>query len=395
MNESLDTFPACVFSFDDNGTILEANRVFEEMLGGSPGKLKGRRIGDVLAPAARIYYQTHFYPSLKLQGKLDEIYLKFMTLDRAIQLPVLVNVVRRKESDGTFRNLCVAMRMTQRDRFEDEVLRAKREAEIANEAKAKFISMMSNDLLTPLQSIFGYASFIRDDPEQRLTDAQRDDLEAIETACASVGQVLFEILQFAQLDVGATQFEFSNVPLGQAVERAEELLKPQILEAGLAYRRGSIPAGTTVWADEPRLQQILLNLVVNALKFTPSGGRIQISCRLKGEFVELNVADNGRGIPESDQKLIFEPFVQLAREHHQAQTGGVGLGLAISRTLARAMGGNLSVKSELGKGATFTVTLPQAKTAPDSNSVTKFEHSALKKKKSGKSNRRLALARRR
>lgn len=378
MNETLENVPAAVFSFDDNGTILEANRVFEEMLGCDPGALKGSRLNDILAPAERIYYQTHFFPALKLQGKLDEIYLKVLTMDRARELPVLMNV-RREEIGDVFKNRCVAMRLTLRERHQDEILRAKREAEVASDAKAKFISMMSHELRTPLQSIFGYAALIRSDPKGSLTNTQRADLEAIETACASVGQMLDDIIQFARLDLGATQLGFNSVPVREAVDRAEALVRPRILEAGLAYRRESIPEDVSVWADDFRLQQILLNLLVNAIKFTPRGGQINISCRQNGDLVEIDVVDSGCGIRESDYELIFEPFVQLDREQQHGHSRGVGLGLAISRDLARAMGGNLSVTSKLGKGSTFTITVCAAKTALESNSGTKLADPTPKK----------------
>lgn len=379
MNEELDSIPAAVFSFDDSGTILEANRVFEEMLGCAPGALKGGRLNHILAPAERIYYQTHLFPALKMQGKLDEIYLKFVMMDRAGELPALVNV-RREEISGAFTNRCVAMRLTLREGHQDEILRTKRAAEVANDSKAKFISMMSHELRTPLQSIFGYASLIRSDPKGSLTETQRTDLEAIETACASVGQMLDDIIQFARLDLGATQLEFTSVPVREAVERAEALLRPRLSEAGLTYRRGSIPRDALIWADDFRLQQILLNLLVNAIKFTPRGGQINISCRRNRDLVEINVVDSGPGIRESDHELIFKPFVQLDREQQQGQSRGVGLGLAISRDLARAMGGNLSVTSKLGKGSTFTIALPVAKMVTESNSGTKLADPKPKQK---------------
>src|SRR5689334_4944088 len=379
MDERFENIPAAIFSFDDSGIIFEANRVFEEMLGSSPGALKGSRLNDILAAAERIYYQTHFFPALKLQGKLDEIYLKFLAMDRASEVPVLLNV-RRQETGNVFQNRCVAMRLTLRQRHQDEILRAKREAEVANDAKAKFISMMSHELRTPLQSIFGYASLIKSDPKASLTETQRADLDAIETACASVARMLDDIIQFARLDLGATQLAFNRVPVREAVDRAEALLRPRILEAGLAYRRGSIPGALSVWADDYRLQQILLNLLVNSIKFTPRGGRIGISCRPNRGLVEIDVVDTGRGIREADCELIFEPFVQLDREQQYGQSRGVGLGLAISRDLARAMGGDLSVTSELGKGSTFTITLPAGKRVPNSNSETKLRNPKPEKK---------------
>jgi signal transduction histidine kinase len=116
----------------------------------------------------------------------------------------------------------------------------------------------------------------------------------------------------------------------------------------------------SVRADRDRLQQILMNLLSNASKFTPSGGRVSVSCRQNGDRVLIAVADTGRGIPADHLSQIFEPFVQVHREIDAAKHKGLGLGLALSRDLAKAMGGDIYVESTLGDGSTFTVSVPAA-----------------------------------
>ena len=131
-------------------------------------------------------------------------------------------------------------------------------------------------------------------------------------------------------------------------------------QVGVTYARGEMPDDLAVCADGNRLQQILLNLLTNAAKFTRRGGSIAVDAARSGDNIHIHVRDTGRGIPADELTRIFEPFVQVEKEADQANQGGVGLGLAISRDLARAMGGDLGATSEPGQGSVFTVTLPAA-----------------------------------
>jgi signal transduction histidine kinase len=359
MDEILHRLPASYFRFDDNGVILEANRTLEKLLDHPAGAFNGRRIDEIMAPGGRIYYQTHLFPSLKLQGELREIYLKLLSANGSI-VPVLANISRQPREDGRFENQCVAMRMSERDRYETEILRAKRAAEAADDAKAKFVSLMSHELRTPLQSILGYADLLSSDPNGSLRDEQLADIAAIKSAGSSLANLLDDILNFAQLGSTGANLKLSRVSVLEAIHRAETLVRLRIQESGLSYCCAPIPEELSVRADDYRLQQILLNLLVNALKFTKPGGRISIGCRAADGLVSIDVTDSGVGIPEENLTKIFEPFVQLDRSLHKGASDGVGLGLPISRNLARAMSGDVTVSSEKDKGSTFTITLPIA-----------------------------------
>jgi PAS domain S-box-containing protein len=357
MDEVLQHIPAGLLLFDDDGIILQANRTLEKLLEHPVGALNGRRIDEIMAPGGRIYYQTHVFPLLKLQGDLQEIYLKLRTANGSV-VPVLANITRSKCEGGRFENQCVAMRMMERDRYEDEILRAKRAAESANDAKAKFVSLMSHELRTPLQSILGYADLLARGDDGSLTAEQREDIDAIKSAGSSLAKLLDDILNFAQLGPTGANLKLSRVSVLEAVHRAETLVRLRIQGSGLSYECGDIAEELAVRADDYRLQQILLNLLVNALKFTRPGGRISVACRGQGHSVAIDISDTGAGIANADLAKIFEPFVQLDRTLQAGDSRGVGLGLAISRDLARAMGGDVTVVSELGKGSTFTITLP-------------------------------------
>jgi signal transduction histidine kinase len=361
MDEVLNDLPCGFICFDDDGMILATNRTLDQMLEYDDGSLRGRRIDDILAAGGKIYYQTHFFPSLKLQGRMQEIYLKMRTRSGRT-LPVLSNAVRHTSTTAAARTECVFMRMTQREQYEDEILRAKQAAEMANDARAKFVSMMSHELRTPLQSILGYAELLESETSGKLTQTQTEDVRSIKSAAEGLARLLTDILNFARVESGQTSFQLTRVRVRDAVSRAEALLRLRIEAAGLSYIQPDIPAEASVQADDYRLQQILLNVLTNALKFTSPGGEISVWCRRRDGFVLINVSDTGCGIAEQDMDKIFAPFVQLKRVSLDERSPGVGLGLAISRDLARAMRGDLTVTSQPGKGSTFTIQLPAAET---------------------------------
>jgi signal transduction histidine kinase len=149
------------------------------------------------------------------------------------------------------------------------------------------------------------------------------------------------------------------VPVDETLRDTESMIAPQILKKGLHYSYKGVDKSASVLADPEKMQQIILNLLSNAVKFTESGGTITLSAEAAGKCIEIRVADTGPGIPAEKLDRIFDAFVQVDRRLNQP-VQGVGLGLAISQDLAKAMGGGVSVESEVGKGSMFTLSLPRA-----------------------------------
>jgi signal transduction histidine kinase len=162
----------------------------------------------------------------------------------------------------------------------------------------------------------------------------------------------------ARLEAGRVTFHSRDVLLAELFESIRALTEPQTRAKGLAYQVSSCDPSLSVWADSEKTKQILINLVSNAIKFTEPGGRISIGCHADDDDVTILVRDTGPGIPPERLADIFEPFVQVNPSFSRAH-GGVGLGLAISRDLARAMRGELTVESAVGKGSTFALRLPR------------------------------------
>lgn len=326
------------------------NATLAELLGYARVELAGWHVQKLLPPGGRIFYQTHVFPILKMHGLVEEIYIALRTKDGR-DVPMLMNGVRR-ERDGVQVSDCVFVRMIQRHQYEDQLLEARRLAEEAGAARARFLSMMSHDLRTPLTSITGHASLIAAGMHGPLTEEQSEGLERIREAGRELMRMINDILDFAKVESGRVEVQVSVVVVAHAVARAESLVHVRLAEKGLLFESAGCD-GAEVLADPDRLQQVLLNLLTNAIKFTPAGGRISVTCERDGDRVLLHVRDTGEGIAPDQQHRVFEPFVQL----DATRAEGVGLGLAISRELTRAMGGELSVESTPGIGSVFTIAL--------------------------------------
>jgi signal transduction histidine kinase len=175
-----------------------------------------------------------------------------------------------------------------------------------------------------------------------------------------------DLLNYTRVEAGRLEYDIVAIDVRRLLDDLHAMIEPQAVAKGLVFDRGSCPPDTFALGDVARAQQIVLNLLSNAVKFTPPGGRISVACAVSDGQVGISVLDTGPGIPEDKQQAIFEPFVQLGRSLTSSHEG-VGLGLAISRELARAMDGDLKVHSREGDGSTFTLILPRVTgSAPDS-----------------------------
>ncbi len=239
-----------------------------------------------------------------------------------------------------------------------EVRAALKQAEEANRAKSDFLATMSHELRTPLNAISGYAELLAMGIRGPINEAQKADLDRINRSQAHLLGIINDILKFAKLESGQMEFRVEEFSIDAALSVAEELIRPQLDAKSIRYRYAAGSGTVTVRADRERLQQIVLNVLANAVKFTPEGGTITVTWEEKGEHVLIHVADTGIGIAADQMVRIFDPFVQVDASTTR-QSEGVGLGLAISRDLARQMGGDVTVTSLAGEGSTFTLSLPR------------------------------------
>lgn len=232
------------------------------------------------------------------------------------------------------------------------------EVEALSRAKSQFLASMSHELRTPLNAIGGYAELIEMGLGGSVTDQQREYLTRIRGSQQHLLRIINDLLNYSRIEAGKLTYEREPVSLSSVIETVVGLIEPQTASRGITL---SAPPCADVVAigDRLKIEQIVLNLLSNAVKFTPRGGQVTITCQADAEQASLTVADTGPGISTDHLEDIFEPFVQLGRSLSSGHEGA-GLGLAISRDLARAMGGDVTVQSRAGKGATFTLSLPKA-----------------------------------
>ncbi|MDQ6827779.1 MAG: PAS domain-containing sensor histidine kinase, partial [Gemmatimonadota bacterium] len=236
-------------------------------------------------------------------------------------------------------------------------MRLRREAEAANRAKTEIVAVMSHELRTPLNAVDGYAELMELGIRGPLTEELRHDLARIRKSQRHLLGLINGVLNFARVEAGAVHYELDDIVVDEILAGCEALIAPQVRAKRLIFRYIECDPSLVVRADAEKLQQIVLNLLTNAVKFTEPRGTLELRASRVGSEVRISVADTGRGISADQLARVFEPFVQVDA-HFTRTHDGVGLGLAISRDLSRGMGGDLTVVSTLDKGSIFTLTLP-------------------------------------
>jgi signal transduction histidine kinase len=240
----------------------------------------------------------------------------------------------------------------------EELRKATAIAQAADHAKSEFLAMMSHELRTPLNAIIGFSEVIH---TELFGPVGRGDYKAYAGDIMRSGHhllaIINDVLDFAKADAGRMDLADEEVHLAKLIQSAARLLRQQADGAGLHLLLDLDDAPLLIRADSRRLRQVLINLIGNAIKFTPPGGRIDISARLVERETRIEVRDTGVGIPEQDLPQVLEPFRQGDRSHGRRH-GGTGLGLPICDRLIRLHGGSLTLQSKPGRGTSVTIRLP-------------------------------------
>jgi signal transduction histidine kinase len=236
----------------------------------------------------------------------------------------------------------------------------RRAAETANRTKTQFLGMMSHELRTPLNAIGGFTELLEMGIHGPVTEQQRTALGRIKANQRQLLTLITEILNFVRIESGRMEYHFGRVSLMRALTDVSVMLRGAADEKRVTLAIGDAGTEVTAFADSDRVRQILVNLVMNAVKYTPAGGTITLSCATLDDTVLARVVDTGPGIEPKQLATIFEPFVQLAASLSD-QRSGLGLGLPVSRDLARAMKGDVTAESTMGVGSSFTLSLPRAR----------------------------------
>lgn len=241
----------------------------------------------------------------------------------------------------------------------EEAVAAVARAAIADRAKTDFLATMSHELRTPLNAIAGYAELLELGMRGPVTGQQREAIGRIRRSQQHLLGIVNDILTFAKTETGRIPMQLENTRVVSALESVHFLVEPMLAANEIQFSVDACDSELSVVADRERLQQILVNLLSNAAKFSSRGAPVVVNCEVREHLVALKVEDRGFGISADKQEAVFEPFVQLSTGLTRTADGS-GLGLAISRELARMMGGDVTVESVEGRGSTFTLTLPMS-----------------------------------
>ena len=267
---------------------------------------------------------------------------------------------RRASAEAALRQLNTQLeaRVIERTRelvaTNDELKRARQEADRANLAKSEFLSRMSHDLRTPLNAIMGFAQLLDLDG---LAPDQADSVHHVLRGGEHLLSLITEVLDISRIESGHLTLSLEPVAVAEALEHALDLIRPMAGKRRITLRADA-PRGLYVLADRQRLNQILLNLLSNAVKYNREGGTAAMRASGDSDTVRISVADTGAGIPLEKLALMFTPFERLGAE--QTSIEGTGLGLALAKRLAAEMKGSLTVESKVDEGTVFHVTLPRA-----------------------------------
>jgi PAS domain S-box-containing protein len=350
-----------IFMLDPAGYIASWNQGAKRIKGYEPDEIIGRHFSVFYTDDANaIGHPQHELDIATKEGRFEEEGWRVRKDGSLFWANVLITAVR--DDSGELIGFAKVTRdLTERRNAEQRALADARrlaEAESANAAKAEFLTAMSHELRTPLNAIGGYTELLILGLGGPITAEQTDYLERIRRSQQHLMGIISDLLNFSRIEAGHLTYDISQLSLIQVIDGVVPLVEAQAIAKGVKVIIDPPEGDCVALGDRSKVDQILLNLLTNAVKFNNNGGTITTRCSVDETTASISVTDTGIGIPTDKLEAIFEPFVQLGRSLSSAHEG-TGLGLAISRDLARAMSGNLSVVSTPRAGSTFTLILPR------------------------------------
>jgi PAS domain S-box-containing protein len=357
----IDALGDLVVHRDRDGRIVYVNRVFADLVGMDARMLAGRTLSE-LGVEVGIVPDAAFADGECLSST-----------DVAIRAPGgprwfswIELSVRDKESNSVSHR-AIARDITARKRAENALIHARERAEHASQAKSRFLAAVSHEIRTPMNGIMGMAKLLAD---TELSPEQRTYVGAVSTSASALLALIEDLLDYSKIEAGRFEPEPQPMSPREIADNVVELLASRAYAKGIGLGCHVAPdVPQMITADPGRLRQVLLNLIGNAIKFTDTGGVLMTVTCATGErsnMLRFSIIDTGEGLRETDLERIFEEFEQADGTSTRTH-GGAGLGLAISRRIVQSMGGEIGVKSDLGKGSEFSFTIPAAEAVQGDN----------------------------
>jgi PAS domain S-box-containing protein len=347
-----------IFTLDPGGHIESWNTGAERIKGYSADEVIGRHFSMFYPPETKDTLPARELAVARAEGRVEDEGWRVRS-DGSL---FWANVVITALFDGgeLIGYAKVTRDLTERKHAEEQArddARRLAEAEAANRAKSEFLTALSHELRTPLNAIAGYVDLLVMGVRGPVTEQQLHDLQRIRHSQQHLLGLINDLLYYSRIESGSIHYDIRDVAVADVIDDVVSLIAPQATALGIELETRPPPSAVSVRADASKLEQILLNLLSNALKHSPPESCIALGWTQADGRASIRVSDSGAGIPMDKLEAIFEPFVQVGRSLTSSHEGA-GLGLSISRDLARAMHGDVTVRSRLGEGATFTVTLP-------------------------------------
>ncbi len=348
-----------IFALDPSGVVLSWNKGAQRIKGYTAAEIIGKHFSVFYPPEDLARGKTVMELEVaSSEGRFEDEGWRLRKDGTRFWANVIITALRAPGGE-VLGFAKVTRDLTERRAAEERVLADATRlaaAEAASRTKSDFLATLSHELRTPLNAIGGYAELLEMGVAGPISAQQREYLARISSSQQHLLRIISDLLDYSRFEAGQMTYEVREVPLHPVTERALAVVIPQAAKKGLELAHGPCATGVVALADEPRVEQILLNLLSNAVKFTPRGGKVTIRCSSSGDRVAIEVGDTGPGIAGEQMSVIFEPFVQLGRDRAN-MVEGTGLGLPISRVLARGMGGEILVASTPGRGSLFTLVL--------------------------------------
>ena len=358
LDSMIENIPNMIFVKDANELrFVRFNRAGEDLLGFSRDELLGKNDFDFFPAEQAERFIAADRETLRNQRLVDIPQETIQTNKKGARILHTKKIpILDATGEPTFL-LGISEDITEARRAQEALLQAQAEAERANQAKSQFLASMSHELRTPLNAIIGFSELLSDDETDRFDAAtRRRFLDQIHSSGQHLLQLINDILDLSKVEAGQMELHLELFVLGHVINEVQATVEPLARSKAITLNVEEFPE-LQLTADSAKVRQMLLNLTSNAIKFTPSGGRIEIRTRQVEQWVEIAVSDSGIGISEADLGRLFTEFQQLDAGPGRQQEG-TGLGLALTKRFAELHGGDVSVASVKGKGSTFTLRLP-------------------------------------